>query len=81
MTQDFLAMKLITLQTARERAGMRTQTELAERSGVDISTISRLEAGINTNPSFATVRKLEAALRLKRGTLAFGPMEPEAQAS
>lgn len=65
-------MKQVGLRAARERAGIQTQTELAERSGVDISTISRIEAGKNSNPSIETVIRLEQALKLKRGTLVFG---------
>jgi transcriptional regulator with XRE-family HTH domain len=53
--------------------------ELATRSGVNKSTISRIEAGEITNPSNDTVAKLELALRLRRGTLVFGhPMEKSA---
>lgn len=61
----------MTLREARERRGF-TQVELADLAGVDQTTISRIEAGIRSNPSNATVARLEEALRLKRGTLVFG---------
>lgn len=59
------------LKRARDRKGW-TQAELAERSEVDEATISRIEAGKTSNPSNDTVAKLEAALKLRRGTLTFG---------
>lgn len=66
------------LRTARD-AKKWDQKTLARRSGVSQATISRIEAGEITNPSHDTVTKLEAALRLKRGTLVFGhPMEKSA---
>lgn len=74
-------MKQVDLRTARERAGFATQTELADRSGIDISTISRLEGGVIKNPSNATVQKLEQTLRLRRGMLAFGADADVARAS
>ena len=65
-------MKQCDLRTARERAGIRTQTELAERSGVNLSTISRIESGEIQDPANSTVERLELALKLRRGTLVFG---------
>lgn len=59
------------LRTAREKRDW-TMDELAERSGVSKATISRIEAGEVSNPSNDTVANLEAALRLRRGTLVFG---------
>lgn len=64
-------MKQLDLKTAREARGW-TQSELARQAGLDKSTVSRLEAGEKTDPSNATVAKLELALRLRRGTLVFG---------
>ena len=59
--------------TARTRKGFDwDQQTLARKSGVSQSTISRIEDGLITNPSNDTVKKLENALRLKRGTLVFG---------
>ncbi len=60
----------MTLSEARKRAGL-TQMELEELSGVDRTRISRIEADPNANPTIDTVRKLEAALKLRRGTLVF----------
>lgn len=57
------------LREARRRAGLTLQ-ELALKSGVDYSTISRLERG-KQSPTHRTAQALEAALRLKSGTLAF----------
>lgn len=64
-------MKSITLRDARERRGW-TQEQLEAESDVDQGIISRLERGANANPTYETVRKLEAALRLQPGTLVFG---------
>lgn len=49
------------LRTARRRAAL-TQTELAERSGVGITTITRIEAGHVPEPRISTLRKLAEAL-------------------
>jgi transcriptional regulator with XRE-family HTH domain len=45
-----------------------TQTRLAQEAGCGISTINDLEHGRNTNPSYALVTSVVAALR--RGGLA-----------
>lgn len=64
------------LKTARERRGFKwDQQTLARRSGVNQGTVSRLERGEIVNPSNDTVKKLEKALRLRRGTLIFGALE------
>jgi transcriptional regulator with XRE-family HTH domain len=68
------AVKLMTLRAARERRGW-TQEQLEAASGVDQGVISRLERGSSTNPTVDTVRKLEAALKLRRGSLVFGNEE------
>ena len=49
-----------------------TQEQLEAAAGVPQSVISRLERGESVNPTNETVAKLEAALKLKRGTLVFG---------
>lgn len=64
-------LKQTTIRAARERLGWDQKT-LSQKSGVDQSTISRLEAGITMDPSMSTVRKLEETLGLRRGTLVFG---------
>ncbi len=75
-------MKHTTLLDARKRfrrPGRRqrglTQLELQALSGVDRTCISKLEANADPNPKFETVRKLEAALQLRPGTLVFGPAQ------
>lgn len=59
------------LKTARGRKKWDQKT-LAQRSGVDQATISRIESGDTANPSNDTVKKLEETLGLKRGSLVFG---------
>jgi len=49
--------------------------DLVHYSGVSRATVYRIEAGTSANPSNDTVTKLENALRLKRGTLVFGPLK------
>jgi transcriptional regulator with XRE-family HTH domain len=61
----------MTLREARKRRGWDQQT-LARESGVDQSTISRIECSETGNPSSETVKRLEVALRVRRGTLVFG---------
>jgi transcriptional regulator with XRE-family HTH domain len=61
----------LTLTAARKRRGWK-RAELARRTGVHKSTISRLEHG-DTLPSYETVALLEAALEMKRNErLVFG---------
>ncbi|MGH3534594.1 MAG: FxSxx-COOH system tetratricopeptide repeat protein [Pseudonocardiaceae bacterium] len=50
----------------RRRAGL-TQEELAERSGVSVSTIRGFETGTRRNPQLASVRLLAGALGLAPG--------------
>ena len=64
-------MQMFTsLAEARDAKGL-TTTELAELSGIDAGTISRLERGIG-DPKWSTVRALETALGMKRCRLGFG---------
>lgn len=77
-TLSVVTMQL-DLKTAREKRGWDQKT-LATKSGVDQSTISRIEAGVTTNPANATVARLEDTLKLKRGSLVFGA-DAEALAS
>jgi transcriptional regulator with XRE-family HTH domain len=56
-TRYRLARELLA---ARRERGL-TQTQLAERTGIDQSDISRIEAG-NANPTLQTLATLSAAL-------------------
>jgi transcriptional regulator with XRE-family HTH domain len=46
------------------RRAMLTQRELAEKAGVGVGTVSRLEEGVVTDPRFSTLRKLAAVLKV-----------------
>jgi transcriptional regulator with XRE-family HTH domain len=52
------------LRDARRRAAF-TQGELADKSGVGITTITRIESGHITEPRVSTLRKLAAALGIE----------------
>jgi transcriptional regulator with XRE-family HTH domain len=73
-------MRPITLLDARRRRRL-DQVTLAKRSGLNQSTVSRLEQGAITKPSRETVQQLELALGLKPGRLVFGDQVSEARAS
>jgi transcriptional regulator with XRE-family HTH domain len=60
----------MTLSQARKRIGL-TQDQLADRSGVDQTTISSLELG-KKSPRFDTVLKLARVLGLPPDQLRFG---------
>ena len=64
---------------ARERLarGM-TQTDLAARSGIGISTVAQLEQGRKTRPTKDTLRKLAGALGLRYIDLLVGAGEVDA---
>jgi transcriptional regulator with XRE-family HTH domain len=63
-------MQQIDLRTARKRRRM-DQVTLAARSGLNQSTVSRLEKGGIKRPTPETVERLERALRLRPGQLTF----------
>jgi transcriptional regulator with XRE-family HTH domain len=52
------------LREERRRAGL-TQGELAEKAGVGINTIVRIETGEIEEPRVSTLRKLASALGLE----------------
>jgi transcriptional regulator with XRE-family HTH domain len=52
------------LKEERRRAGL-TQGELAEKAGVGINTIVRIETGEIEEPRVSTLRKLASALGLE----------------
>ena len=60
MTSQFSVL----LRRLRQQAGL-TQEELAERSGLSVRTIRRLETGEHANPQVGTVRQLADALKLE----------------
>jgi transcriptional regulator with XRE-family HTH domain len=64
---------LILLKEWRRRRFL-TQGELAERSGVGVATIARIEAGRGARPP--TLRKLAATLHLEPGQLVLDDEEP-----
>lgn len=55
------------LRAARERLGL-TQEQVAERSGVHVTEVSRIETG-KRDPQVSTVRRLAAAVEVKPGQL------------
>lgn len=63
--------KHVTVKAARDTKGW-TQEQLEQASGVNQSTISKLERGEVGDPQKSTVDALEDALGLQRGTLVFG---------
>jgi transcriptional regulator with XRE-family HTH domain len=52
---------LASLRLERERQGL-SLTDLAERTGIDRATISKLETGKIANPTLLTLRTYAAAL-------------------
>jgi transcriptional regulator with XRE-family HTH domain len=52
------------LRTERRRAAL-TQEELAEKAGVGIATIARIETGDIEEPRVSTLRKLAHALEIE----------------
>jgi transcriptional regulator with XRE-family HTH domain len=55
------------LREARERLGL-TQEEVAQRSGVHVTEVSRMEAG-KRDPKISTLRRLAKAVEVKPGQL------------
>jgi transcriptional regulator with XRE-family HTH domain len=55
------------LRAARKELGL-SQEQVAERSGVHATEVSRIEAG-KRDPRVSTVERLAAAVRLKPGQL------------
>ncbi len=62
-------MKRTTLKAARRKAGW-SQMELAERAGVDQTTVSTLETG-RRSPLYETVKALAGALGMRPDQLTF----------
>lgn len=59
----------LTLKEARERRQW-TLADVAERTGLNKSTLSRIERGI-VRPTYDSVLALQTAFALKPGTLVF----------
>jgi transcriptional regulator with XRE-family HTH domain len=56
------------IRRVREKTG-ETQEAVAQRAGIAIPTLSMIEGG-NSNPTWATVRDIAAALSVSMGDLA-----------
>lgn len=63
----FVAELGTNLREARKRLGL-TQEQVAHRSGVHATEVSRIEAG-KRDPQISTVRRLAKALEVKPGRL------------
>jgi len=57
----------VNLRAARKEAGL-SQEQVAERSGVHATEVSRIEAG-KRDPRVSTVERLAQAVKLKPGQL------------
>lgn len=76
MTDMPRGIPLPRLRDARRRAVL-TQEELAERAGVSVATISKLEqAGADGTAAIATIRRLAAALSVEPQELMATPPPP-----
>jgi DNA-binding phage protein len=62
--EESLLETLGVLEKARQSLGPGL-TEIARRSGIDLASLSRLEAGKNPNPTFETLSRYAAALGLR----------------
>lgn len=69
-------MKEYTVREARLRARL-TQDQLAEKSGLDQTTISDFETGRSANPRLDTVRRLAKALGIRPVQLRFSAPQPD----
>ena len=54
--EESLLETLGALEKARQSQGL-SLTEIARRSGIDLASLSRLEAGKNPNPTFETLSR------------------------
>ncbi len=73
MCANTVAYMRTTLKAERYKRRL-TLRDIAQASGVHLSTISRLERG-DTQPMLETANAIEDALGLKRGSLVFGHRE------
>lgn len=64
---------LAGLKKAREESGV-TLADLAQRTGIDIATLSKLESGKHGNPTLATIARISNALgKMVRCTIENNP--------
>lgn len=66
------------IKTYRKDAGL-TQKELAKKTGLSFSMVSKLESGEQTNPSLDTIRRIADVLRVTPGELLNTPLSIEEQ--
>jgi DNA-binding phage protein len=62
--EESLLKGLIELRQARQVRGL-SLSEVSRRSGIDLASLSRLEAGKNPNPTFETLSRYAEALGLR----------------
>jgi DNA-binding phage protein len=62
--EESLLQGLIELRQARQARGL-SLSEVSRRSGIDLASLSRLEAGKNPNPTFETLSRYAEALGLR----------------
>jgi transcriptional regulator with XRE-family HTH domain len=60
------------IRSVRMRRGL-TQKELAERAGVSLRTVRKLEQGESDTPALETLHRLARALRVRTASLSAGP--------
>jgi DNA-binding Xre family transcriptional regulator len=62
--EESLLRGLVELKRARQDRGL-SLSEISRRSGIDLASLSRLEAGKNPNPTFETLCRYADALGLR----------------
>jgi DNA-binding Xre family transcriptional regulator len=62
--EESLLKGLIELKRARQDRGL-SLSDVSRRSGIDLASLSRLEAGKNPNPTFETLSRYADALGLR----------------
>ena len=62
--EESLLRGLVELKRARRDRGL-SLSEISRRSGIDLASLSRLEAGKNPNPTFETLSRYADALGLR----------------
>jgi transcriptional regulator with XRE-family HTH domain len=58
----------MSLKQIRQKKGM-TLRQVADLSGVDFTTVSRIENGVTSQPAYATIIKIARALGVKADAL------------